>query len=200
MFTDASTSNFTISNRQNADIIVRTNGTNERLRITGGGNINVSTGSTLQLGDNSITQNQVYRYEEIAGGSIKKYYVRDTLNGSQSTRFTFSGTDRTSALITINAAGSWTASNTATNHPAGIFISRVMANSSGDTADSGTVVTPFAYQYSTGSYTFTNAGSFVYTIDIANPTGDDGVSFFYEVIVQSAEPGSQHSMTASSTV
>jgi len=37
MFTDAGTGNFTITNRQNADIIVRTNGTNERLRITSGG-------------------------------------------------------------------------------------------------------------------------------------------------------------------
>jgi hypothetical protein len=200
MFTDASTSNFTISNRQNADIIVRTNGTNERLRITGGGNINVSTGSTLRLGDNSITGNQVYRYEEIAGGAIKKYYVSDTLNGSQSTRFTFSGTDRTSALITINAAGSWTASNTGNNHPAAMFMCRVMTNSSGAASDASSVTTPFAYQYSTGSYTFTNSGSFVYTIDIANPTGDDGVGFFYEVTVQSAASASQHALTASSTV
>ena len=45
--------------------------------------MNVATGSTLQLGDDSISQNQVYRYEEIGGGAIKKYYVRDTLNGSQ---------------------------------------------------------------------------------------------------------------------
>ena len=172
----------------------------ERLRITSGGNINVSTGSTLQLGDNSITSNQVYRYEEIAGGTIKKYYVRDTLNGSQKTRFTFQGTDRTSAMITINATGSWTASNTGNNHPAAVFMCRVMTNSSGTASDASTVTTPFAYTYTTGSYTFTNSGSFVYTIDIANPTSDDGVSFFYEVIVQSAVPGSQHAMTASSTV
>ena len=175
-------------------------GTSNRLTITAGGNVNVATGSTLQLGDSSITQNQVYRYEEIAGGAIKKYYVRDTLDGSESTRFTFSGSDRTSAMITINAAGSWTASNTGNNHPAAQFMCRVFTNSSGTAADSSTVTTPFAYTYSTSNYTFTNSGSFVYTIDIANPTGDDEVSFFYEVIVQSAVPGSQHSMTASSTV
>ena len=39
MFTDAGTGNFTITNRQNADIIFRTNGTNERLRITSDGTL-----------------------------------------------------------------------------------------------------------------------------------------------------------------
>ena len=174
--------------------------TTDRLTISPGGNVNVATGSTLQLGDDSITQNQVYRYEEIAGGAIKKYYVRDTLNSGQSTRFTFSGTDRTSAMITINAAGSWTASNTANNHPAAQFMCRVFTNSSGASADSSTVATPFAYTYSTSNYTFTNSGSFGYTIDIANPTGDDAVSFFYEIILHNAVPSSMHSMTASSTV
>ena len=174
--------------------------TQDRLTISPGGNVNVATGSTLQLGDDSISQNDVYRYEEIAGGAIKKYYVRDTLDGGESTRFTFSGSDRTSAMITINATGSWTASNTANNHPAAQFMCRVFTNNGGTAADSSTVATPFAYTYSTSNYTFTNSGSMGYTIDIANPTGDDDVSFFYEVIVQSAVPGSQHSMTASSTV
>ena len=174
--------------------------TNDRLTITPGGNVNVATGSTLQLGDSSITQNDVYRYEEIGGGAIKKYYVRDTLDSSESTRFTFLGSDRTSAMITINAAGSWTASNTGNNHPAAVFMCRVMTNSGGTASDASTVTTPFAYTYSTSHYTFANSGSFVYTIDIDNPTSDDGVSFFYEVIVQSAVPGSQHSMTGSSTV
>ena len=175
-------------------------GSSQALQITSGGGINVSTGSTLQLGNNSFTSNQVYRYEEIAGGTIKKYYVSDTLNGSQKTRFTFSGTDRTSAMITINAVGSWTASDTANNHVAAQFMCRVFTNSSGTAADNSTVTTPFAYTYTTGSYTFTNSGSFVYTIDIANPTADDGVSFFYEIILQNAVPSSQHSMTATSTV
>lgn len=174
--------------------------TSDRVTITPGGNVNVATGSTLQLGDSSITQNDVYRYEEIGGGAIKKYYVRDTLDSGEKTRFTFSGSDRTSAMITINAAGSWTASNTGNNHPAAVFMCRVMTNSSGDASDATTVTTPFAYIYEAADYTFTNSGSMGYTIDIENPTGDSGVSFFYEVIVQSAVPGSQHSMTASSTV
>ena len=42
MFTDASTGNFTITNRQNADIIFRTNGTNERLRITSDGKVGIN--------------------------------------------------------------------------------------------------------------------------------------------------------------
>jgi len=186
-------------NIDNTDLRFATND-QEKLRITAGGNINVSTGSTLQLGGDSITENTVYRYEEIGGGAIKKYYVRDTLNAGQLTRFTFVGTDRTSAMITINATGSWTASNTATNHPAAQFMCRVFTNSSGTSSDNATVTTPFAYTYSAAShYAFNNSGGNGYSIDITNPTGDDGVSFFYEVIIQNAVPGSQHSMTASST-
>ena len=173
--------------------------TQDRLTISPGGNVNVATGSTLQLGDDSITQNDVYRYEEIAGGAIKKYYVRDTLNGSQSTRFTFSGTDRTGAMITINAVGSWTASNTASNHVAAQFMGRAFTNNDEDTSFAG-LTAVFATTYDTNDVTFTNSGSNVYTIDVANPTGDDGVSFFYEIILHNAVPSSQHSMTASSTV
>ncbi len=171
----------------------------ERLRITNGGQINVSTGSTLQLGDSTINTNTVYNYENIGGGAIRKYYVRDTLNAGQLTRFTFTGTDRTSAMITINATGSWTASNTGNNHVAAQFMCRVFTNSSGTSSDSSTVTTPFAYTYSTGSYAFNNSGGNGYSIDITNPTGDDGVSFFYEVIIQNAVPSSMHEMTASST-
>jgi len=173
--------------------------TNDRLTITAGGNVNVATGSTLQLGDSSITQNQVYRYEEIGGGAIKKYYVRDTLDSGESTRFTFSGTDRTCAMITINAVGSWTASNTASNHVAAQFMGRAFTNSSG-TSSFANLTAVFASTYATGNVTFTDGGSDVYTIDVANPTGDDVVSFFYEIILHNAVPGSQHSMTASSTV
>jgi len=171
----------------------------ERLRITSGGQIQVGVGNTLLLGDSTPTSNTVYNYENIANGTIRKYYVSDTLNSGQLTRFTFTGTDRTSAMITINATGSWTASNTATNHVAAQFVSRVFTNSSGTSSDSSTVTTPFAYRYSTSSYAFSNSGGNSYSIDITNPTGDSGVSFFYEVIVQNAVPTSQHVLTASST-
>jgi len=49
MFTDASTGNFTITNRQDADIIVRTNGTNERLRVTSGGDLGIGTVTPARL-------------------------------------------------------------------------------------------------------------------------------------------------------
>ncbi len=171
----------------------------ERLRITSGGQIQVGVGNTLLLGDSSPSANTVYNYENIANGTIRKYYVSDTLDSGQLTRFTFTGTDRTSAMITINATGSWTASNTGSNHVAAQFVSRVFTNSSGTSSDSSSVTTPFAYTYSTSSYAFNNSGGFGYSIDITNPTGDSGVAFFYEVIVQNAVPTSQHILTASST-
>ena len=43
IFTDASTSNLTVTNRANANIIFRTNGTNERLRITNDGDVGIGT-------------------------------------------------------------------------------------------------------------------------------------------------------------
>jgi len=183
---------------QNTDLAFNTSGS-EKFRITGTGNINVSTGSTLQLGNSNPSANTVYNYENIANGTIRKYYVSDTLNSGQLTRFTFTGTDRTSAMITINATGSWTASNTGSNHVAAQFMCRVFTNSSGTSSDSSSVTTPFAYTYSTGSYAFNNAGGNGYSIDITNPTGDSGVSFFYEVIVQNAVPTSQHVLVSSTT-
>ena len=41
MFTDAGTGNFTITNRQNADIIVRTNGSNERVYVKSSGEVSI---------------------------------------------------------------------------------------------------------------------------------------------------------------
>ena len=163
----------------------------ERLRLRDNG--------CLQFGPLSLTNNEVYFYQEIGGGLIKKYYVVDNLGAGQLTRFTFAGTDRTCCMITINAVGSWTASNTSSNHVAAQFVSRVFTNSSGDSTDNSTVTTPFATTYGTGSYAFNNAGSFGYSIDITNPTGDSGVSFSYEVIIQNGVAGSQHSLISSST-
>ena len=60
MFTDASTGNFTITNRQNADIIFRTNGTNERLRVTSSGNVSI--------------QNDSGRFTAGAGDDLQMYH------------------------------------------------------------------------------------------------------------------------------
>ena len=175
----------------------------ERLSITSGGQVQVSTGSTLQLGQVNPSSNIVYNVQNEMGSNasaiIKRYIIGDQLNAGEKSRFTFRGDDRAAAMITINAVGSWGSSNTANNHVAAQFMCRVFTNSSGTSSDSSTVTTPFAYTYSTSNYTFTNSGGEVYTIDIQNPTGDSGVTFSYEVIIQSTGVGG-HYMTATSTV
>ena len=174
---------------------IRKDGTlEEKMRLTSDGALQIGSS-----GSGSLTNNVLYESLRIGNGLIKKYYVIDTLDNGQKTRFTFTGTNRTSAIITIMASGSWTASNTANNHPAAQFISRVMTDSSGDSTDSSTVTAPFAYVFSTSNYAFNNAGSFGYSIDIANPTGDSGVTFSYEVTVQSAVASSQHALASTTT-
>ena len=160
------------------------------VRVTGA--IELSDGSTP-------SSNTVYNYSNAGNGLFRRYYVVDSLNSGQSTRFTFSGSDRAGCMITINAVGDYGASNTGNNHVAAQFMSRVFTNSSGDSTDSSTAAIIFAYTYALSNYTFTNSGSDVYTIDIQNPTGDPGVTFSYEVIIQSTLAGS-HRLTASSTV
>ena len=196
---DGSSGNVNVIQRQNADMLFYT-ATSERLRITSGGQIQVGAGNTLLLGDSSPTNNTVYNYENVGNGLIRKYYVTDSLDTAQDTRFTFNGPSGSSALIQIKAVGSWTSSDTATNHPAGIFSARLFTNTSGDTTDSSSVNLEFGYGYQAADWTFTNGGSNSYTIDIENPTDDDGVTFSYEVTIFNAVPGSQHTLTASSTV
>ncbi len=175
-------------------------GTNVKaLEISNGGGVNVATGSTLQLGDTTASNNVVYNYENVGGGLIQKYYVIDTLNAGQLTRFAFTGTNRKCCMITINAVGSYASSDTANNHVAAQFVSRVFTNSSGTSSDNATVTTPFAYTYSTSNYAFNNSGGFGYSIDITNPTGDDGVRFSYEIILQNARIDSQHKLVSSTT-
>ena len=175
-------------------------GFSEKLRITHGGEVRVATGSTLQLGDTTYSNNTVYNYENVAGGGVRRYYVSDSLNAGQKTRFNFTGTNRKGCMITINAVGSYAASNTANNHPAAQFMARVFTNSSGAAADSSTITLPFAYVYDAADYTFTNNGGFSYSIDIENPTGDDTVIFTYEVIINNSRIDSQHHLVSSSTV
>jgi len=152
------------------------------------------------LGTQSYSNNVVYNYENVAGGGIGRYYVSDNLNAGEKTRFNFTGTNRKGCMITINAVGSWAASNTANNHPAAQFMVRVFTNSSGAAADSSTLTLPFSYIYDAADYTFTNNGGFSYSIDIENPTGDDGVIFTYEVIINNARIDSKHVLVSSTTV
>ena len=154
---------------------------------------------TLYLTSGSPSADTVYNPVQMGNGLFRRYYAVDTLNSGQKTRFTFLGTDRGGCMITINAVVDFSSSNTGNNHVAAQFMTRVFTNSSGDSTDSSTAATIFAYTYALSNYTFTNSGSNVYTIDIQNPTGDPGVAFSYEVIMQSTSEG-QHSLTSVSTV
>ena len=102
-------------------------------------------------------------------------------------------------MITINAVGSFASSDTANNHVAAQFVSRVFTNSAGTSSDNSTITTPFAYTYSTSNYAFNNSGGFGYSIDITNPTGDDSVRFSYEIILQNSRIDSQHKLVSSTT-
>ena len=101
MFTDAGTGNFTITNRQNADIIVRTNGSNERLRIDNSGRLGLgvvpeafhsnnkavirgdSGYSILGRGNNALNIGQNFYYDSsdagkyIANGEASVYQQAD---------------------------------------------------------------------------------------------------------------------------
>ena len=59
------------------------------------------------------------------GGIMLKYLVTDTLNSGQKTRFTFNIGGRRSVLVKIKVAGSYTASNTGSNHVAGEYTVRL---------------------------------------------------------------------------
>jgi len=154
---------------------------------------------TLYLTSGTPSADTVYNPVQMGNGLFRRYYAVDSLNSGQKTRFTFLGSDRGGCMITINAVGDFSSSNTGNNHVAAQFMTRVFTNSSGDSTDSSTATTIFAYTYAISNYTFTNSGSNVYTIDIQNPTGDPGVAFSYEVIMQSTSEG-QHSLTSVSTV
>jgi hypothetical protein len=118
--------------------------------------------------------------------TVKKHYAcSDNLTSAQKTRFTFQCpvlTARRGALIKISVLGQWTASNTDNNYPAAIYVCRTLTNSFGNTVIDGPTAL-YEYVYSAGShFTFTSgAGTREFTIDIANPTGDSTVEFFYEV-------------------
>jgi len=172
------------------NLLVGTTSSNTKLRVDG----NTQTDGFLSSG--------VYDLTREGGGNalIRRYFVSDSLNSGQSTRLTFSGEDRGSALIELSVSGSWTASTSSNNHPAAKYIFRVFTNSSGDASIQGPTAL-YEYVYSSAShFTFTNAGSFVYTIDITNPTGDDGVIFAYEVKILNSSSTRINILTASSTV
>ena len=163
----------------------------ERLRIASDGNLflqptNMGTGS-------------LYPYMNVLNGQIKKYMQMKVLNSGQGTKFTFTGTDRTSALITIKVSHSWTASNTGNRHGSAIFAAKFFTQSGGS-AGWGGITLIQSDGYSTGNFILSNESGFGYSIKVNNPLGDSGVTFCYDIEVMSATNTSKHSLTSVTVV
>ena len=167
------------------------NSIGERLRIASDGNLflqptNMGTGS-------------LYPYMNVLNGQIKKYMQMKVLNSGQGTKFTFTGTDRTSALITIKVSHSWTASNTGNRHGSAIFAAKFFTQSGGS-AGWGGITLIQSDGYSTGNFILSNESGFGYSIKVNNPLGDSGVTFCYDIEVMSATNTSKHSLTSVTVV
>lgn len=133
--------------------------------------------------------------------TIKKHYASsDVLDSAQKTRFTFlcavTG-GRRSALIKIAASGQRAASNTASQHPAAVYLFRVLTDSSGNSTIQGpTAVYEYTYVAATHFVFASGSGNREYTIELANPTANNAVEFFYEVEIL----GRDMNLTSVSTV
>ena len=136
-----------------------------------------------------------YPYMNVLNGQIKKYIQVKTINSGQGTKFTFTGTDRTSALITIKVSHSWTASNTSNRHGSAIYAVRIFTANGGSAGWDGITLIQ-AYGYSTGNFVLSNESGYGYSIKVNNPLSDDGVSFCYDIEVMSASNTSKHSLTS----
>ena len=136
-----------------------------------------------------------YPYMNVLNGQIKKYMQVKILNSGQGTKFTFTGTDRTSALITIKVSHSWTASNTSNRHGSAIYAVRIFTANGGSAGWDGITLIQ-AYGYSTGNFVLSNESGYGYSIKVNNPLSDDGVSFCYDIEVMSASNTSKHSLTS----
>ena len=163
----------------------------DRLRIESDGN--------LVLQPTNMGTGSLYPYMNVLNGQIKKYMQLKVLNSGQGTKFTFTGTDRTSALITIKVSHSWTASNTGNRHGSAIFAAKFFTTSSGS-AGWGGITLIQTDGYSTGNFILANESGFGYSIKVNNPLGDSGVTFCYDIEVMSASNTSKHSLTSVTVV
>jgi len=163
----------------------------DRLRIESDGN--------LVLQPTNMGTGSLYPYMNVLNGQIKKYMQLKVLNSGQGTKFTFTGTDRTSALITIKVSHSWTASNTGNRHGSAIFAAKFFTTSSGS-AGWGGITLIQTDGYSTGNFILANESGFGYSIKVNNPLGDSGVTFCYDIEVMSATNTSKHSLTSVTVV
>ena len=140
-----------------------------------------------------------YPYMNVLNGQIKKYMQVKILNSGQGTKFTFTGTDRTSALITIKVSHSWTASNTSNRHGSAIFAAKFFTQNGGS-AGWGGITLIQSDGYSTGNFILSNESGYGYSIKVNNPLGDSGISFCYDIEVMSASNTSKHSLTSVTVV
>ena len=126
-----------------------------------------------------------------------RYVVSDSLQASEKTRFTFNIGNRRSVLVKIKVAGSYTASNTESNHVAGEYTVRLWSTGTGATSDSSAAQLDFGYVYQLSNYTFTGNTNGTCTIDIANPTGDPNVylSYVVELVNATSYAGTLASVT-----
>ena len=122
MFTDAGTGNFTITNRQNADIIFRTNGTNERVYIKSSGEVSIG-GFTPTDGAGILQISGGLRVAGSASASdTTSPYIYRT-SGSDHLNFATSGTERlridSSGRLLINTSTSRIVEDHVGNGPQG---------------------------------------------------------------------------------
>ena len=171
-------------------------------RVRNGGSNNlliVSDDGNLFLQNYNPGSSSFYPYMNVLNGQIKKYMQVKILNSGQGTKFTFTGTDRTSALITIKVSHSWTASNTSNRHGSAIYEVRIFT-ANGGSAGWGGITLIQTDGYSTGNFILSNESGYGYSITVNNPLSDSGISFCYDIEVMSASNTSKHSLTSVTVV
>ena len=178
------------------------NGGSPQFRVRNGGSndlLHISDDGNLSLQSYNPGSSSFYPYMSILNGQIKKYMQVKILNSGQGTKFTFTGTDRTSALITIKVSHSWTASNTGNRHGSAIFAAKFFT-ANGGSAGWGGITLIQTDGYSTGNFILSNESGYGYSIKVNNPLSDSGISFCYDIEVMSASNTSKHSLTSVAVV
>ena len=182
------TGNLTFTNKNTNNIIFKTTSSEtDRLRINSEGNVSFQPSNLSSTGFS--------QYMDIHNGHIKKYMAVKNLDNGEGTKFTFTGTDRTSALITIKVSHSWTASNTANRHGSAIYAVRIFTANGGSAGWEGITLIQ-AYGYSTGNFILSNESGYGYSIKVNNPLSDDAITTSYDVEIMSASNTSKHTLSS----
>tara|TARA_B000000557_G_C20678095_1_gene401897 strand:+ start:23 stop:769 length:747 start_codon:yes stop_codon:yes gene_type:complete len=185
--------------RQDAGNASSGTGSNIKFEIDSSERFRIESTGNLLLQPSNPGSSSFYPYMNVLNGQIKKYMQVKILNSGQGTKFTFTGTDRTAALITIKVAHSWTASNTGNRHGSAIFAAKFFNTSSGGTGWGGITLIQ-TDGYSTSNFILANESGFGYSITVNNPLSDSGISFCYDIEVMSASNTSKHSLTSVTVV